>query len=120
MQPGFFHGYVLILICGSGAIQVEERPDLTPRNHVWIVRVAGARAGWCTRRILRQLADLFFSVICCSNASTRFSMRHPSEESEEELQGGPLLPESAQGPAPTRQKVEQVRETPLIEHLRRR
>src|SRR5713226_9499025 len=59
MQPGFFHGDMLVLVRGARAIQVEERTDFSPRNHVQIVCVSGARAGGRAGGVLRQLPDFF-------------------------------------------------------------
>jgi len=57
---------------------IEERADLTFRQHVVVIGATSAGASGLAGGILNELTDLFFEVICFSRSSTRGSIEGSS------------------------------------------
>src|SRR5579862_5027398 len=60
MKARFVHGNMLQFIGGVGAVNIEERTDLSLADHVAIVSAAGSGSGGWSGGILDELADFFF------------------------------------------------------------
>jgi hypothetical protein len=80
MQARFFDRYPLILIDQRSIDNIQQRPNLSLRNHVFVVSPPCAGPGRLPGGVLHQLANFFFQCHAAEksvNARVNFRISNP-------------------------------------------